>query len=45
VTGHRVALKDLEANLKTCKTQGAKERIESLIDEHRKAIESIELLE
>jgi hypothetical protein len=43
ITGHRVALNDLESNLKTCKTQGAKERIESLICEHKKAIESIEL--
>lgn len=42
VTGHRVALSDLESSLKTAKTQGAKERIQQLIDEHKKAIDSIE---
>lgn len=35
VTGHRVAINDLETNLKTAKTQGAKERMQQLIDEHR----------
>ncbi len=35
ITGRRVAINDLETSLKTAKTQGAKERFQSLIDEHR----------
>ena len=35
ITGRRVAINDLETNLKTAKTQGAKERLQTLIDENR----------
>lgn len=42
ITGRRVAINDLETNLKTAKTQGAKERLQTLIDENRNAIKSIE---
>jgi len=41
VTGHKVAIQDLEKNLKATKTEGAKERLEQLIDGHRKSIETI----
>ena len=35
VTGHRVAIQDLKINLRTAKTEGAKERIEQNIEEHQ----------
>lgn len=35
ITGHKSAIQDLEAQLKTVKTQSGKERIEQLIQQHR----------
>ena len=41
VTGHKVAIQDLDKNLKATKTQGAKERLEQLIDAHRYAMKIV----
>ncbi|CAF0719924.1 unnamed protein product [Brachionus calyciflorus] len=41
ITGHKVAVQDLESQIKNAKTQGAKERIEQQIQEHKKYIENL----
>lgn len=42
ITGHRVAIESLKKDLVASKTEGAKQRIEQLIDAHYEAIQAVE---
>ncbi len=42
LTGHRVAITDLQEKLKSARTQASKERLEQTIEEHRESIKYIE---